>query len=299
MSTSFVPYGVIGNPIAHSQSPWIHAQFAKQTGINMTYEAIECKPDNFADTVKKLRKQKYAGFNVTVPFKHEAFELADTQAPRAKLAQAANTLAWQVPEGKKKAILYADNTDGAGFIRDLMFTAGFTFGGEQVLLLGAGGAAAGVLGSLIAVAAAGITIANRTKEKAQKLVENHLTWSNMHSVALHACSLDDVLYENEVNQSLPEKYALVINATSSSLAGEVLTIPTSLTKPDAMFYDLMYGEKAKPFLEAAAAQEFRHRTRDGLGMLVEQAALSFALWHGVRPNTAPVLAELRAMVNAK
>lgn len=296
--SEFTNYGVVGNPIAHSQSPWIHAQFAKQMGISMTYEAIESAPDAFAKTIKDLRKQKYAGLNVTVPFKHEAFELASTHSARAQLAQAANTLAWQVPEGKKKAVLHADNTDGAGFIRDLMFTAGFTFGGEQVLLLGAGGAAAGLLGSLIAVAPAGITIANRTKAKAQELVERHLRWTNMHGVPLHACSLDDVLYENEANQSLPEKYALVVNATASSLAGDTLTIPASLTKPTAMFYDVMYGKAARPFLEAAA-QNWQHQVRDGLGMLVEQAALSFSLWHGVRPNTAPVLAELRTMVDAQ
>lgn len=292
-------YGVVGNPIAHSQSPWIHAQFAKQTGITMTYDAIESAPDAFVKTVQNLRKRKYSGLNITVPFKHTAFELAATYTPRAQLAQAANTLAWQVPEGKKKAVLHADNTDGAGFVRDLMFTAGLTFGGEQVLLLGAGGAAAGVLGSLIAVAAAGVTVANRTQKKAQQLVEKHRTWANMHGVALHACGLDDVLYENEANQSLPEKYALVINATSSSLAGEVLTIPTSIVKPDTIFCDLMYGKAARPFLEAATAQSWRYRTRDGLGMLVEQAALSFALWHGVRPNTVPVLAELRKIVDVQ
>lgn len=289
-------YGVIGHPIAHSRSPWIHARFAEQTRQNLTYEAIDSPPDDFAATLQRLNKQGYGGVNVTVPFKHEAFAAASSHSARATLAQAANTLVWQ-REGKKTT-LHADNTDGAGLIRDVVFNANFVFSRLPVLLLGAGGAAAGVLNALIAVCPALVVVANRTREKAQEQIERHYHWANMHSVALAACSLDDILSPTHYPASLPAQFNLVINATSSSLHGQALQFPINRLTHDGMLYDMMYGAAANAFL--APARSNAQAARDGLGMLVEQAALSFALWRGINPpRTAPVLQELRALVDAE
>ena len=289
-------YGVIGHPIAHSRSPWIHARFAEKKQQNLTYEAIESAPEDFAGTLARLKKQGYSGVNVTVPFKHEAFAAANSHTNRATLAQAANTLMWQ-REGRKTT-LHADNTDGPGLIRDVVFNAGFVFGRLPVLLLGAGGAAAGVFSSLIAVCPALVVVANRTREKAQELIERHYHWANMHSVALAACSLDDVLSPTHYLSSLPDQFNLVINATSSSLHGQALQFPINRLTHDGMLYDMMYGPAANDFLSPARAHG--RLARDGLGMLVEQAALSFALWRNTTPpRTAPVLQELRALINAE
>ncbi|MDO5652729.1 MAG: shikimate dehydrogenase [Brachymonas sp.] len=300
MSPSPDKYAVIGHPIAHSHSPWIHARFAEQTGQNLVYEAIDSPPDGFAASLKQLEKEGYAGANVTVPFKLEAFAAAGTHTPRAELAQAANTLAWQAQaggKGKKKTVtLHADNTDGPGLIRDLVFTAGFTFAGENVLLLGAGGAGAGVLGSLIAVCPGSITIANRTLQKSRELIARHQVWANMHSVPMYACTLDEALYdEAPEDPEQPGKFALVVNATSTSLQEQPLALPFKRINAMGMVMDLMYGPAAEAFLQPARQRGLN--TRDGLGMLVEQAALSFALWREVRPKTAPVLAELRKRVD--
>ena len=293
---SVARYAVIGHPVAHSRSPWIHARFAELTGQPLTYEAIDSPRDGFAATLKRLKTAGYAGCNVTVPFKHEAFGAAASHTPRATLAQTANTLVWQRVPGKRSLALHADNTDGPGIVRDIVFNAGFVFGRLHVLLLGAGGAAAGVLNALIAICPASVTVANRTLDKAQTLIERHYTWANMHSVALHACTLDEALL-GEPADAPATTYDLVINATSSSLQGAPLTFPAEKLNANGMLYDMMYGAPALPFLQSVLRPDVH--TRDGLGMLVEQAALSFSLWRDVRPRTAAVLAELRALVDAE
>lgn len=289
-------YGVIGHPVVHSRSPWIHARFAEQTGQQLAYEAIDCPDeDGFAATLQRLQKAQYGGCNVTVPFKHAAFAAAGTHSQRATLAQAANTLVWQRTPGKRGVTLHADNTDGAGLVRDIVFNAGFVFGRLHVLLLGAGGAAAGALGALIAICPASIMVANRNLGKARELVQRHYTWANMHSVALHTCTLDEALHGSTADGAAA--FDLVINATASSLHGEPLSFPAEKINPNGMLYDMMYGAPAQPFLQSVQRPDVRRR--DGLGMLVEQAALSFALWRDVRPRTAPVLTELRALVDAE
>ena len=294
--TTIARYGVIGHPIAHSRSPWIHARFAEQTGQQLTYDAIDSAPDAFAATLQGLKKNGYSGCNVTVPFKHEAFAAAHSHTQRATLAQAANTLVWQRTPGKRGLTLHADNTDGPGIVRDIVFNAGFPFGRLHLLLLGAGGAAAGVLNALIAICPASVTVANRNLDKARTLIERHYAWANMHSVALHACTLDEALHGSTLDG--PAAFDLVINATSSSLHGAPLAFPAEKINRNGMLYDMMYGAAALPFLQSAQ-QRPDVRVRDGLGMLVEQAALSFSLWRDVRPRTAPVLAELRALLNAE
>ena len=290
-------YGVIGHPIAHSRSPWIHARFAEQTKQALTYEAIDCPPGDFAKTLKRLQKEGFSGVNVTVPFKTEAFAAAKTHSERAQRAQAANTLMWQ-RDAQGKTTLYADNTDGAGLIRDIMFNADYPLGRLHILLLGAGGAGAGALGGLIAVCPASVTVVNRTQDKAQALIERHYAWANMHGVALVARGLDDMLAPPDISEKeVDPAFGLVVNATSASLGGQALALPWGKIAPDAMVYDMMYGAAAQAFLQPAQAVGLR--TRDGLGMLVEQASVAFKLWRGVAPRTAPVLTELLRLVHAE
>lgn len=284
--TAIAHYGVIGHPVAHSRSPWIHARFAEQTRQRLQYLAIDSPPDAFVAILLALRAEGYQGANVTVPFKLEAFALAKVRSARAELAQAANTLYWQ------EDVLHADNTDGAGLMRDLVHNAGQPLAGKQVLLLGAGGASAGVLGALLAERPAGVTVANRSLDKAQALVQRHADWAQQHGVALSCATLEQVL---NATAALPA-YDVVLNGTASSLSGQPLLLPATRFAPDALACDMMYGAAARPFLAHAAA--CGARTRDGLGMLVEQAALAFSLWRGVTPDTAPVLATLRQLVDA-
>ena len=287
MTTSPARYCVIGHPVAHSRSPWIHARFAQQTQQALHYHTQDSPLDGFAATLQQLHAQGYHGANVTVPFKLEAFTLAHTRSPRAELAQAANTLCWQA-DGS----LYADNTDGVGLVRDITVHAQQPLAGKRLLLLGAGGASAGVLGELIAQAPKQITIANRSVHKAQALVEQHHTIAQQYHVDVQCCTLEAALAHDT---TLPA-FDVVINATASSLSGQPLVLPAQRLAPHALAYDMMYGAAALPFLQHAT--QHGARTRDGLGMLVEQAAAAFTLWRGVTPDTAPVLAELRAIVDA-
>jgi shikimate dehydrogenase len=268
-------YCVMGNPVAHSQSPWIHARFAELTGQNLHYGRRLVAPDGFAQAVRDFAAEGGKGCNITVPFKFEARALAQRTSERALLAQAANLLSFE-PGG-----LFADNTDGIGLVRDIEANASFDLRGREVLLVGAGGAAAGVLGPLILAQPAGITVANRTPSKAQSLVERHSPLARLHRVALQTSCLE----------SVPGNFDLVINATVSSLAGIGSPIPASTLKPGTLVYDMMYGPSAQDFLDWAQAHGAR--PRDGLGMLVEQAAEAFMIWRGVRPPSAQVLTELR------
>lgn len=265
-------YVVFGNPIGHSKSPLIHRLFAEQTGERLEYETLLAPLDDFTGTAQKFF-QKGSGANVTVPFKEQAFRLADSLTERAQRAGAVNTLRKGL-DGR----LLGDNTDGAGLVRDLTVNAGVSLHGKRILLLGAGGAVRGALEPLLAEKPAVLVIANRTVEKAEQLA--HL-FEDLGPV--FASGFD----------WLEEPVDLIINATSASLAGELPPISPSLIQPGhTVCYDMMYGKEPTPFCrwatEHGAAQSL-----DGLGMLAEQAAEAFYLWRGVRPDTAPVLAELR------
>lgn len=263
-------YAVIGNPIAHSKSPLIHRIFAEQTGQDLRYEAIEAPLDAFAATVARLRAAGYRGCNVTVPFKFEAFRLCDLHTGRAREAKAVNTLLFQGNE------IWGDNTDGAGLINDIEKNIGFRLMFKDALLMGAGGAAAGVIWPLFN-AGLGVIIANRTVEKAQEMAAEF--------------EGAGTVFAKSYEELAGRRFDLVINATSSSLADEAPPLPEGLFKPGALAYDMMYGRET-PFMQFARAQGAAI-VSDGLGMLVEQAAEAFYKWREVRPDTGPVLARLR------
>ena len=275
-------YAVAGNPIAHSRSPLIHTQFAQQTGQALVYERLLCPLDDFPATLTDFVNAGAKGCNVTVPFKFEAFEMAARRTPRAELAQAANTLRF---DAATEGGWLADNTDGVGLVRDITVNAGVALAGARVLLLGAGGASAGVLGPLIEARPAEIVVANRTADKAQVLVDRHADWARQHGVTLSARSLSEP----------GRAYDVFINGTAASLSGGGIPVDPEVLRPGSLALDMMYGPAAQAFLDWARAHGAI--ARDGLGMLVEQAAESFALWRGVRPDTAPVLAAMRALVD--
>jgi len=271
-------YVVAGHPVEHSQSPFIHAAFARATGQAMVYETMLCPLDGFAATVRRFAGEGGRGCNVTVPFKHEAFELAARRSPRAALALAVNTLRFD-PDG-----WFGDNTDGAGLVRDIETHAGRPLRGRRVLLVGAGGAAAGALGPLIEAGASEVAVANRTREKADELVERHRALAARHGVALAARTLADA----------GTAYDIVVNATASSLQGDAIPVDARVLRPGALALDMMYGPAARGFM--AWAQAHGAVARDGLGMLVEQAAEAFEAFRGVRPATAEVLDALQRRV---
>ena len=266
-------YAVFGNPIAHSKSPLIHAEFAKQTGQDMDYQAILAPLDDFAGAIAAFRDQGGAGANVTVPFKHQAFRFATRYTDRALTAEAVNTLKFE-----NDGTILGDNTDGAGLVRDITENLQFSLAGKRLLLLGAGGAASGVGLSLLQCNPAELVIANRTPAKAVLLADR-----------LNKPGSASGYGFNELRGS----FDAVINATSASLHGELPPLPDTLFKPGALAYDMMYGKTDTPFM-AWARQHGASTVSDGLGMLVEQAAESFYLWRDVRPDTTPVMAMLRA-----
>lgn len=265
-------YAVIGNPIAHSQSPLIHEAFAKQTSQAISYERILAPLEGFSETVRQLIAQGYKGANVTVPFKFEAFRIATQLHPHAKSAGAANTLIF------RHADIIADNTDGIGLVRDITQNLQHAIVGKHVLLLGAGGAAEGVLHPLLACQPAKLTLANRTAQKAVEMANR----AQSDGAVLEACPFAALG---------SEAYDLVINATSAGLSEATLPIPDAVFAPGCLAYDMMYGRET-PFMQQARAAGAR--VADGLGMLVEQAAEAFYLWRQVRPLTAPVIAMMRA-----
>lgn len=290
---SIARYGVIGHPVSHSRSPWIHGRFAQQCGHALRYDAIDSPPDAFVRTLQDGRQQGLKGVNVTVPFKHQACALAHQRSKRAELAQAANCLKW-TDEG----MLYADNTDGMGLVTDITHNAGVAIAGRHLLLLGAGGAAAGVLGALIEARPASVTLANRTTERALALLQQHQSLASQYQCALHIALLADVLGHTGYLGAAPDCFDIIINATSTSLDGSALPLPGRRAADNALILDMMYGTAALAFLQPLAAHASRGiQLRDGLGMLVEQAALSFTLWRGVQPDTAPVLHELQTLQN--
>ncbi len=273
-------YVVLGNPVAHSQSPFIHAEFARQTGEPLEYGRLLCALDGFEAAVREFAAGGGRGCNVTVPFKFEAPRLARTVTPRAVLAAAANVLRFDA------AGWTADNTDGIGLVRDIEGHAGQPLAGRRVLLVGAGGAAAGVLGPLLETGPAVVVVVNRTRSRADDLVARHAALADARRVHLAAAPIE----------APGVRFDVVVNATASSLQAAPVPVGATVLAPGALAVDLMYGAAARPFLEWAAAAGARGR--DGLGMLVEQAAEAFFFWRGVRPETAPVLAALRARLES-
>lgn len=269
-------YRVIGNPVSHSQSPWIHSRFAELTGQTLQYDKQLVPVDGFVNAVQQFFAEGGRGCNVTVPFKFEAAALATQVSDRAQLAQAANTLTAQ------NGTVQADNTDGAGLVNDIQRNAGFDLAGRRILLIGAGGASAGVLAPLIKTQPASITVANRTVDKAHALVNRHTALALLQKTELLAQTL----------QGLEGDFDVIINATASSLSGGAVPVAASTLKPGALAYDMMYGPAAQGFM--TWAREHGAQPRDGLGMLVEQAAEAFVVWRGVLPPSQQVLAELRA-----
>ncbi len=271
-------YAVIGNPISHSKSPFIHAVFARQTGQAMQYEALMPPLHAFRETVERFRTDGGRGLNVTVPFKLEAFSLARHRTPRAEAAGAVNTLLFD-DRG-----ICGDNTDGAGLVRDLTHRLGCRLDGARILLLGAGGAARGAVLPLLEMRPDSLVIANRTHAKADALVAGFCAQTQATRLSASTfAGLDGCRFD------------LVINATSASLAGQAPDVPRNLYAENALAYDMMYGPAETAFLRAARG-DGASRLADGLGMLVEQAAESFLLWRGVRPETDAVLAALKARI---
>jgi shikimate dehydrogenase len=275
-------YCVMGNPVEHSRSPWIHARFAELTGQTLDYGRRLVPLGGFAEAVAAFRADPAGtarGCNVTVPFKFDAAALAQHLSPRAALARAVNLLRFN-EDG-----IHGDNSDGAGLVNDITAHAGVALAGSELLLLGAGGGAAGVLGPLLAAGPRRVVVANRTLAKAIALVQRHAAHALAHHVALEAQEL----------HAVPGNFDIVVNATASSLAGDEVPVAASVLKRGALAIDMMYGPAAAGFMNWA--RDSGAVPRDGLGMLVEQAAEAFALWRGVRPPAAQVLAELRAIVD--
>ncbi len=267
-------YVVIGNPVAHSKSPAIHAQFAAQTGESIAYERLAAPLDDFAACVQHFMQSGGRGANVTVPFKLEAFALATQLTPRAQAAGAVNTLSFE--DGR----IVGDNTDGVGLVRDIVHNAGVVLEGRRILLLGAGGAARGVVMPLLAERPQQLVVANRTFARAQELVQSFPAAASV----LKAAAFDD----------LSGQFDVIINATSASLSADLPAVPATLFGPQVFVYDMMYAATPTVFMQWAA--QHGACVRDGLGMLVEQAAESFFVWRGARPDTAPVYAALRAQL---
>jgi shikimate dehydrogenase len=265
-------YGVAGHPIAHSWSPFIHGMFAKATAQNLVYRLFDIPPENFRRDALRLFAAGIKGLNVTLPHKQAAAELVNELTPRAERARAVNTIAFF-----EQTSLLGDNTDGLGLTADLENNLGMTLADKRVLILGAGGAVRGVLGSLMERELREVVIANRTADRARRLAEE---FSDLGQIS--GCGFSDV-------RGPP--YDLIINATSASLQGEMPEMPVGLVSEESVCYDMAYGRGHTPFTLWAQSLHAA-RAMKGWGMLVEQAAESFLLWRGIRPDTAPALEAL-------
>lgn len=274
--TMTVRYAVIGNPIEHSKSPLIHQAFARQAGHDIAYERVLAPLDAFPQVVAALAAEGYGGANVTVPFKLEAFALANQLTERAHDAGAVNTLIFTA-DG-----IVGDNTDGVGLVSDIQQNLKVSLAGKRVLLIGAGGAAEGVLHPVLEQRPSLLVIANRTLDKALRMVKKIEEQGDFRYVSVNAYAFDDLQGQS---------FDIVINATSAGLSDSKLPLPPSIFAPGALAYDMMYGRET-PFM-AFARTHGAAVVADGLGMLVEQAAEAFQIWRGVRPQTAPVIAQLR------
>ena len=266
-------YAVFGSPIEHSKSPQIHSLFAEQTGQSIYYTKVLVPVDQFRQYSEAFFKAGGKGLNVTVPFKVEAFHYASALTDRARAAQAVNTLFIRPDK-----TITGDNTDGIGLIHDLQTNLGWTITDQKILVLGAGGAVRGVLLPLLQCQPQKLVIANRTVEKAQQLAQTFAVYGN-----IETCRFTD-LHE--------QQFDLVINATSSGLSGDLPALPNSLFNQKSYAYDMVYGDTTTPFLTWARNLGVKNLS-DGLGMLVGQAAESFYLWRGIKPDIRPVLQQLR------
>lgn len=268
-------YAVIGNPVAHSKSPLIHAEFARQTGQDISYVALLAPLDGFSATLQEFREAGGRGVNVTLPFKHEAWRLVTRREGYARSARAVNTIEF------RDAQLIGYNTDGVGLVRDLIGNLRQPVKGRRVLLMGAGGASYGVMEPLLREQPETLVVANRTPEKAVELVGH---FGDLHALARRG--VEARRYEELSGL----RFEIVINATSAGLSGAMPPLPEGIFASGALAYDMVYGRDT-PFLAFARAQGAR--AADGTGMLVEQAAESFFIWRGVRPQTGPVIEMLR------
>ncbi len=271
-------YGVIGHPVSHSWSPFIHGLFARETGQALVYRLHDVPPERFREHVLEFAARGGRGLNVTIPHKLAAAELADELTPRARRAGAVNTLSF---DGSR---ILADNTDGAGLIHDLRDNLGVTIAKRRVLIAGAGGAARGVIAPILEHGPVELVIANRTAERAQSLAADFASLG-----PVRGCAFDQLLLGS---------FDLILNATSASLSGEVPAIPDAAVSAATVCYDMAYAKSATAFVRWARERGCGHAVQ-GWGMLVEQAAESFQIWRGVRPDTSPVLALLREQAGAE
>jgi shikimate dehydrogenase len=274
MTQSLDRYAVVGYPVEHSWSPFVHGMFAKQTGQAMTYTRMEVAPEHFNREVEAFFANGGRGLNITVPHKQAACLITRYRTPRAEIAGAVNTIAVQ-DDG-----LLGDNTDGAGLVSDLTRNLGLDLRDTRILLLGAGGAARGVLGPLLGAAPEYLEIANRNDERAIALAEEFATLGNV-----RGCGFDEITSTGH--------FDLVLNATSASLHAATPPVPPSVIGPTTLCYDMAYGKGDTAFTHWAKSVG-AGRAETGWGMLVEQAAESFYLWRGVRPDTKPVLEAVRS-----
>ncbi len=268
-------FAVIGNPVRHSQSPLIHRWFAQQTGIDLSYELLEAPLDDFSGTIAQFRAAGGVGCNVTVPFKEQAWELADERSIFAQRAGAVNTLVFRAD-----GTVYGDNTDGRGLVRDLSVNAQLALKDQRILLLGAGGAVRGVLEPVLAEQPSGLFIANRTAEKAAALAKDFA---------------DSGTIAGGGFEQIKGEFDLIINGTAASLRGQVPPLPGGCLAEQGVCYDMMYAAQPTAFM-VWGEQHQAAQVMDGLGMLIEQAADAFHVWHGIRPETAEVLACLREQI---
>ncbi|MFV1997864.1 MAG: shikimate dehydrogenase [Acidiferrobacterales bacterium] len=272
-------FAVFGNPVGHSKSPQIHTMFAQQFGFDIEYRVIEAPLDGFSEAISTFRDEGASGCNITVPFKQEAWQLADSRSGRAEMAGAVNTFRFE-----DDGTIFGDNTDGVGLLRDLTLNLDTTLFQKRVLVVGAGGAARGILGPLIEQAPRTLVLANRTLDKAVELAKIFSTIG-----PIEPCGL---------NELKGQQFELVINGTAASLSGEVPPLPDTIFSDDALAYDLMYASQPTAFMQWAKTRSVAHIS-DGLGMLVEQAAESFALWLGERPETKAVVRTLREPLKSR
>lgn len=272
-------YAVVGNPIAHSKSPLIHRLFAEQTEQDLVYEAIliDSEETTFAWAIADLKNRGYKGINITVPFKLDAFEYADELSDRAQTAHAVNTFDFQ-ENGKT----FGDNTDGLGLVNDIEINGQCAFKNKNVLILGAGGAVQGILEPLLNKLPGLVHIANRTAKRAQVLGERFNS-----TVTITASGWEDIPIQH---------YDIIINGTSASLEGKLPPVSSEVIGPNTLVYDMMYGAKPTIFMNWAKETQPTCQTMDGLGMLVGQAAESFYIWRGVRPETASIIKKVRETI---
>lgn len=280
MSNNIDRYAVFGNPIAHSKSPQIHTLFAEQTKQALSYSAELAEPGDFEQAIKNFIADHGKGMNITVPFKEEAWSCASSRSGRAQRAGAVNTLILQ-PDGS----LFGDTTDGVGLVQDLVQNHGIQIEDKDVLIIGAGGAVRGVLEAILEQDPSSLTIANRTSQKAIQLAYDFADIGHT-----NGCGLDEIK-----TSSIDGKFDIVINGTSASLQGDLPPLPAAIFREDSCSYDMMYAAQPTPFMKWSAENGAK-QVFDGLGMLVEQAAESFYLWRNVRPETKPVIQQIRNLL---